>query len=241
MTQQLIVITGASSGFGKEMAHLFSAKGHPLLLIGRRTEKMEQFNLPKTLVKQVDVSDRIVFAEAVQEAEELYGPVDLLVNNAGQMLLGDVASQDPTEWSRMLETNVLGTLNGINCVLAGMKERQGGTIVNVSSIAGFKAFANHAAYCATKYGVHGLTETVRMEAAAANVRVLLISPGAAETELLSHTTNQEMKDGYNDWKETMGGVALEPIKVAESVAFMYEMPQRVSIRELVIAATKQDN
>ncbi len=241
MSQELIVITGASSGFGKEMAHLFSAKGHPLLLIGRRQEKMTEFHLPKTLVKQVDVSDRQGFAEAIQEAETLYGPVDLLVNNAGQMLLGDVANQDTEEWSRMLDTNVLGTLNGISCVLAGMKERQRGTIVNVSSIAGFKAFGNHAAYCATKYGVHGLTETVRLEGAESNVRVLLISPGAAETELLSHTTNQEMKDGYHDWKETMGGVALDPLKVAESVAFMYEMPQSVSIRELVIAATKQDN
>ena len=141
----------------------------------------------------------------------------------------------------MIEANLLGTLNGVSAVLPQMKAAKTGTIINVSSIAGFKAFANHAAYCATKYGVHGLTETVRLEASADNVRVLLISPGAAETDLLTHTTDAEIKDGYNEWKETMGGLAMDPQEVAESVAFMYERPQNVSIRELVIASTRQDN
>ncbi|MBE9388332.1 SDR family oxidoreductase [Vagococcus salmoninarum] len=241
MKKKLVVITGASSGFGKEMAYLFSRKGHPLLLIGRRKELMEEFNLPNTLVEKVDVSHQESFVAAVKKAEELYGPVDLLINNAGQMLLGDLGKQEPLEWQRMIEANLLGTLNGVSAVLPQMKAAKTGTIINVSSIAGFKAFANHAAYCATKYGVHGLTETVRLEASADNVRVLLISPGAAETDLLTHTTDAEIKDGYNEWKETMGGLAMDPQEVAESVAFMYERPQNVSIRELVIASTRQDN
>lgn len=241
MKKKLVVITGASSGFGKEMAYLFSQAGHPLLLLGRRVELMEGFGLPQTLVKKVDVSQREEFAAAIAAGEKLYGEVDLLINNAGQMLLGELGQQDPREWQRMLDANVVGTLNGMSLVLPQMKKRRGGTIINISSIAGFKAFNDHAAYCATKYGVHGMTETVRLEASSDNVRVLLLSPGAAETDLLSHTTDEGLKENYGQWKASMGGVTLDPSLVAASALQMYKLPQAVSIRELVIAATAQDN
>ncbi|EUJ42101.1 SDR family oxidoreductase [Brochothrix campestris] len=237
----LIVITGASSGFGKEMALQFSAAGHPILLLARRIEPMIDLNLPNTLVKAVDVTDFNAFAAAVAEAEKKYGKVDCLINNAGVMLLGNIWQQDITEWQTMLDVNVKAVLNGTKIVLSDMMTRNEGTIINVSSIAGKKTFGNHAAYCATKYGVHALTETVREEVSSYNVRIMLVAPGAAETELLGHTTDENIKDGYNQWKETMGGTSLNPVHVATSVKFMYEMPQSVNIRELVIAATKQDS
>ena len=139
----------------------------------------------------------------------------------------------------MLNVNVQGVLNGTKIVLADTMARNEGSIINVSSIAGKKTFGNHAAYSATKYGVHALTETIREEVSATNVRVMLVAPGAAETELLQHTTDNDIKEGYNEWKETMGGISLDPKHVANSVKFMYDLPQEVSIRELVIAATKQ--
>lgn len=237
--KKLIVITGASSGFGKEMAYLFSAAGHPLLLIGRRVELMEAFQLPNALVKNVDVTDYEAFKNAVIEAEKLYGKVDLLVNNAGMMLLGNIWSQDASEWQKMLDVNVMGVLNGTKVVLKDMMDRNEGSIINVSSIAGKKSFDNHAAYCATKFGVHALTETIRGEVAGSNVRVMVVAPGAAETELLSHTTSQAIKDGYEDWKKTMGGKSMDPKHVAEAVKFMYDMPQNVTIREIDITPTKQ--
>lgn len=239
--KKLIVITGAGSGFGKEMTKLFSEMGHPLLLIGRNKAALDQLGLANTMTRSVDVGDQVAFNTAILAAESVYGDVDLLINNAGQMLLGDVRNQATAEWERMINVNLIGTLNGIQAVLPGMTDRKSGTIINVSSIAGFKAFENHAAYCATKFGVHGLTETVRLEASKNNVRVLLISPGAAETALLSHTTRDDIKDGYHAWKQTMGGVSMDPKEVANAVAFMYAMPQEVSIRELVIASTLQDN
>ncbi|ANZ97789.1 oxidoreductase [Brochothrix thermosphacta] len=237
--KKLIVITGASSGFGKEMALHFSAAGHPLLLLARRTAPMLALNLPNTLVKEVDVTNFKAFEAAIHEAESIYGKVDLLVNNAGLMLLGNIWTQDPAEWQTMLNVNVQGVLNGSKIVLADMMARNEGSIINVSSIAGKKTFGNHAAYSATKYGVHALTETIREEVSATNVRVMLVAPGAAETELLQHTTDNDIKEGYNEWKETMGGISLDPKHVANSVKFMYDLPQEVSIRELVIAATKQ--
>lgn len=163
----------------------------------------------------------------------------MLVNNAGVMLLGNITEQDESEWQTMLQTNVIGVLNGMKAVLGNMTKRNQGTIINVSSIAGYKAFVDHAAYAASKFGVHGLTETIRQEVANSNVRVSLVSPGAAETELLTHVTNEKSLTDYNSWKESMGGLTLDPVKVAESIFFIYNMPQEVTIREISIAATKQ--
>ncbi|MBP6344482.1 SDR family oxidoreductase [Neisseriaceae bacterium CLB008] len=236
--KKLVAITGASSGFGRALAQLFSQAGHPLLLLARRTAPMQAMNLPHTLIKAVDVADYATFSAAVAEAEALYGPVDLMINNAGVMLLGPLATQTPEEWTRMLDVNVKGVLNGTQIVLADMMARNTGTIVNVSSIAGKKSFASHAAYCATKFGVHALTEVTREEVAHTNVRLMLIAPGAAETELLSHTSDEGIKTNYEAWKNDIGG-AMAPEHVAEAIRFMYQMPQNVNIRELVIAATGQ--
>ncbi|MFC6163129.1 SDR family oxidoreductase [Lactiplantibacillus dongliensis] len=238
----LIVITGASSGFGAAMAKLFNASGYPLLLLGRHIEKINTLNLTgDVMIKKADVTKQAELASAIQAAEAVYGPTDLLINNAGLMLLGNVWQQSPAEWQTMLDTNVMGVLNGMQLVLPQMTAREHGTIINVSSIAGFKAFQNHAAYVASKFGVHGLTETVRQEVAAKQVRIMLVAPGAAETELLTHVTDQHALTEYEAWKQTMGGITLDPQHVAETVKFMYEMPQDVNIREVDIAATKQDS
>ena len=154
------------------------------------------------------------------------------------MLLGDVASQDADEWRRMFDVNVLALLNGMQAVLEPMKSRNSGTIINISSIAGKKTFLSHAAYCGTKFAVHAMSENVREEVADSGVRVITIAPGAVETELLSHTTSAEIKDGYGDWKVSMGG-AIVLDDIARSVLFAFEQPQNVCIREVVIAATRQ--
>ncbi|WP_163131277.1 SDR family oxidoreductase [Agarivorans sp. Alg241-V36] len=238
MSKPLVVITGASSGIGEACAKTLSAAGHPLLLVARRVERLEALNLPNTLCRKVDVTELGDFEQAIKDAEALYGPVDMLLNNAGVMLLGAAHEQAPSEWKAMLDVNVMGLLNGIHLVLAGMKQRQHGTIINVSSIAGRKTFPSHAAYCGTKFAVHAVSENIREEVAGDNVRVTVIAPGAVETELLSHTTSQEIKDGYEVWKEEMGGV-LNTQNIADAVAYAYGQPQNVCIREVVLAATGQ--
>ncbi|WP_298441271.1 SDR family oxidoreductase [uncultured Ferrimonas sp.] len=238
MTKPLVVITGASSGIGEATARTLSAQGHSLLLLARRVEKLEALNLPNTLCRKVDVTDVATFDAAIKEAEAQFGPVDCLVNNAGVMLLGDAHTQDPAEWSKMLDVNVKGLLNGIHLVLAGMRERKAGTIVNISSIAGFKTFPNHVAYCGTKYAVHGMSETLREEVCGDDVRVIVISPGAVETELLSHTTRDDIKNGYGEWKDAMGGV-LKAQDVANAIEYAYGQPQNVHIREIALTTTRQ--
>ncbi|MGF7437021.1 SDR family oxidoreductase [Lentilactobacillus senioris] len=239
----LVVITGASSGFGAEMAKLFNQAGYPMLLLGRRTEKITALplNFDQIMMEAVGVTDKASFEAAIRKAEAIYGKTDLLINNAGVMLLGNVWRQDPKEWQTMLDTNVMGVLNGTQIVLDDMMEREHGTIINMSSLAGKKTFVNHAAYVASKFGVHGLSETIREEVSAKNVRVAMVAPGAAETELLTHVTDDEALSDYESWKKTMGGITLDPVHVAEAVKFIYDMPQEVNIREIDIAATRQDS
>jgi NADP-dependent 3-hydroxy acid dehydrogenase YdfG len=238
LMKELVIVTGAGSGIGKATAIEFSAAGHPLLLLDR-SGRSQELSLPNTICKKVDVADLDAFQSAVNEAEQKYGPVSCIVNNAGIMLLGQLDTQNPNEWKKMLEVNVLGVLNGIKIVLPKMKERKKGTIINVSSIAGRKTFANHSVYCATKFGVHALTENLREEVAKFGVRCVTIAPGVVETDLLSHTTSTEIKDGYSEWKKKMGQ-ALNPSDVARSILFAYQQPSHVCIREIVLGPTTQE-
>jgi len=240
MSKPLIIITGASSGIGEACARLFSAAGHPLLLLARRLERMQALQLPNTLCRAVDIRDRQSFAEAVKDAEAQFGPADALINNAGVMLLGHIQEQDPEQWERMLDINVKGLLNGIHLLVGGMIERQHGTLINVSSVAGRKTFPNHVAYVGTKFAVHGISENLREELSPHNVRVVTIAPGAVETELLGHTTDNDIKQGYEAWKrDDMGGQVLKADDVAAAIAYAYQQPQYVCIREIVLAATRQ--
>ncbi len=157
------------------------------------------------------------------------------------MLLGQASEQDPREWKKMLDVNVMGVLNGIHVVLDDMIKRNEGTIVNISSIAGRKkTFPDHAAYCGTKFAVHAITENIRQEVSRHNVRMIIIAPGVVETELLSHTTSDAIIDGYTDWKSTIGG-GLQSDDIANAISYAYNQPQHVCIREIVIAPTAQDS
>lgn len=236
--KKLVVITGASSGIGEAIARRLSSSGHPLLLLARRVERIQALNLPNTLCEQVDVTDKASFTAAIAKAEATYGAADCIVNNAGVMLLSELDVQNPEEWKTMFDVNVIGLMNGMQAVLAPMKARKTGTIINISSVAGRKTFPNHAAYCGSKFAVHAITENVREEVASSNVRVCTIAPGAVETELLSHTTSKDIVNGYQAWKEEMGGV-LMPDDIAQAVEYVYAQPQQVCIREVVLAPTMQ--
>lgn len=236
--KKLVVITGASSGIGMELAKRFSNDGHPVLMLARRQNIMESLALPNTICRSVDVTDSKAMEAAIREAESIYGKTDLLVNCAGIMLLGNPDKQDIGEWERMIDVNIKGILTGTKSVLPDMIKRNEGTIVNISSIAGRKTFDRHAVYCGTKFAVHAISESMRKEVANSNVRIIVVSPGVVETPLLSHTTDNDIKDNYNNWKQTIDG-GLDPIEVVRCVSFAYNMPQDVCIREIALAKTKQ--
>lgn len=238
MKTGFIAITGASSGIGEATAKKFIENGHNVLVIARRAHLLEHFTGDNVMKVSVDVTDREALNQALMAAEEKFGPVEAIVNNAGRMLLGDITTQNPNEWKEMYDVNVLGLLNGMQAVLPSMIERQTGTIINVSSIAGKKTFADHAAYVGSKFAVHSISENVREEVSKHNVRVITIAPGVVETELLSHTSDEQIKASYVEWKESIQG-GLNPNTVAETIYFVFNQPQSVNIREVVLAPTKQ--
>lgn len=237
--KKLIAITGASSGIGAATAKAFSEAGYPLLLMARRIELMESMNLPNAICKEVDVLDLEGMKAAISEAQDSYGEVDCMINNAGVMINGKPQDQDPEDWQKMLDVNIRGVLNGIHLVLKDMVARQSGTIINMGSIAGIKTFPDHTVYCGTKFAVHAITENIREEVSGSNVRLITIAPGMVYTELLDHGCEEEARKGWMDYAEQIGG-ALKPESIAESVLFSYQMPQEVCVREIVICPTGQE-
>ena len=238
MGKPLVAITGASSGIGAAVARRFAEAGHPLLLMARRIERLEAVGLPSTLCEQIDVTVRGSVRAAIDRAEEEYGPVDCLVNNAGTMMLGRIETQDPLEWERMFELNVLALMNAMAAVLGPMRDRGSGTIINMSSTSGRTTFPNHAGYTGTKFAVTGITENVREEVAGDGVRVISICPGATSTEIMNHTTSAELRQDYAAWRDEIGGV-MDPDAVARAVLFAYQQPPSVCVREIVLAPTRQ--
>ncbi len=239
MTKPLVAITGASSGIGAATARAFSAQGHPLLLMARRLDRMEALELPNTLCKQVDVTNRDAIAGAIKEAEATYGPVDCLFNNAGIARLGDIAAQSPEEWDETIDINIKGAMNALHPVINSMKERRAGTIVNMSSIAGRKVYPDHTVYCGSKFFVHAVSESLRGYLAPYDVRVIVISPGIIETEVLDHVTDPNTLKAYKDNKVRIGG-GISADHVADMILFAYQMPQNVLIQEMVVTPTRQE-
>lgn len=234
----LIAITGASSGIGEAVARAFSAAGHPLLLIARRLERLEALGLPNAVLKKADVRDRAALTEAVKEAEATFGPVDLMFANAGIARLGDIGRQPPEEWDEMIDINTKGVMNSVHAVMNGMIARKCGTLVMMSSIAGRKVYPDHTVYCGTKFFVHAVSESLREYLAPHDVRVIVVSPGIIDTEVLDHVNDEATLAGYRANKQAIGGGISADI-VAGLILDAYRLPQRAIVQEIVITPTRQ--
>jgi len=234
----LVMITGASAGIGEATARAFSAAGYPLLLLARRDDKLRSLDLPNTTCARADVRDREAVESAIAEGEKLHGPVDLLVNNAGIAPLAKLEDQDPAAWRELLDINCLGVMNCMHAVIPAMKARRHGTIVNISSIAGRKAYPAHDAYGASKFFVHGLSEAARGNLAGSNVRVIVVSPGLTATEIGDTMQEPGAKAAWAERKLELDG-GMRPEHVASTILFAYQMPQEVILQELTITPTAQ--
>ncbi|WP_375570457.1 SDR family oxidoreductase [Ahrensia marina] len=234
----LVAVTGASSGIGEAVARTFSAAGHPVLMMARRIDKMEAMGLPNVICREVDVRDRAAIKAAVQDAEAVYGPTDMMFVNAGIARLADIGRQPPEEWDEMIDINTKGAMNTIHAVMNDMMERRTGTIFMMSSIAGRKVYPDHTVYCGTKYFVHAVSESIREYLANYDVRVIVLSPGVIETEILSGVLDESTLAAYKDNKVKMGG-GIGPEHVSEIMLHAYQMPQNALIQEICITPTRQ--
>jgi NADP-dependent 3-hydroxy acid dehydrogenase YdfG len=239
ITKPLVVITGASSGIGQATAKIFAENGYPLVVISRKIEKIPGAQTDHIIYVEASVGDIAVIEKAINDAEQQYGAVDCLINNAGVLHLGNIGTQPLAELQEMLDTNVMGTIICSSLIVNKMKENRQGTIINISSVAGRKSIINHAGYCATKGAVHLLTETIREEVAPYNVRCVTIAPGIVDTDLMAKGNNVQLKKDYVKWKQDNIQAPLTAEDVAQVIWMAYNQPKHVCLREIVLAPTEQ--
>ena len=243
IADKIVVITGASSGMGEATARLLAANGAKVALGARRKDRID------ALVKDItakggsgigfktDVTKRDEVEALVRGAVETYGRVDVIVNNAGIMPIAPMAALKVEEWDRMIDVNIKGLLYGVAAVLPIMRRQKQGHIINMASVFGIKVFAPGATvYCATKAAVRALTEGLRMELHAQNIRCTMISPGAVATELPESSSEEATRKNLREFYK----MAIPADSIARAIAYAIEQPVEVEVDEIVIRPTAQD-
>jgi len=238
---KVALVTGASSGIGAETAVHLAEDGADVAVAARREERLEdvaeriEATGSEALVVPTDVSDDAEVEAMISTTVDELGGLDVLVNNAGVMLLESVADADTENWRTMVEVNLLGLMNATKAALPHL--RDGGHVVNVSSVAGRVAGATSSGYNATKFGVNAFTEAFRQEETENGVRTTIIEPGFVATELAEHIPDDEIRERSEEMTRQMD--VLQPEDIARSIAFAVNQPEHVSINELLIRPTDQ--
>lgn len=244
MNEKVIVITGASSGIGEAVAQTLVKKGHNVVIAARREEKLKQITQElkdeKGNVAYVvtDVTNRSDVDDLAKQTLNMFGRIDVWVNNAGIMALSNLDSGRVGEWDQMIDINIKGVLYGINAALPSMRKQNSGQFINISSVSGHKTGAGSAVYAATKFGVRAISETLREEEALANsnIRVTTISPGAIDTELPSSVKDQNIAGGINEFYENL---AIPAERIAKAILFAIDIDEDTGINEILLRPTNQ--
>jgi len=243
IADKVVVITGASSGIGGSTARLLAGSGAKVVLGARRTDRIDALVKDVTargghaLGFQADVTKRIEVEALVQGAIHEHGRIDVIVNDAGIMPIAPMAALKVEEWDRMIDVNIRGLLFGVAAVLPIMQKQKQGHIINMSSVGGFKVWApGGTVYSATKFAVRAITEGLRMEHKADNIRCTIISPGAVATELPESSSEEGTRKNLREFYK----IAVPADSVARAIAYAIEQPAEVDVNEIVIRPIKQD-
>jgi clavulanate-9-aldehyde reducatase len=235
--------TGGSRGLGLLLARAFADQGCRVAICARDVHELEMAerelrqHSPEVLTVPCDVADRAQVADMVEWVTTRFGGIDVLVNNAGVMLIGPVEGADTERWRRMIDANVYGVLYCTHAALPAMREAGRGHIVNVSSIAGRRANPYFAVYNLTKFGVTAFSEALRQELAESEIRVTVVEPGFVETELTSHN-DEIVRQGSEKMKEKLVKV-LDPQDIAAAILDAVSRPAHVNVSEIVVMPTRQ--
>lgn len=242
------LVTGASSGIGEATAKALAAQGAKVAVTGRRLERLERLASEiggsgrTALAIQSDVTDQEQAIAAVDRTVDELGRLDIVVNNAGQMLLGPIESAPTEEWERMIDINLKGlaytTHAAVPHLLAAAGESQRGCadLVNISSVAGRLARSGSGVYNLTKHGVGAFSESFRQEFASRRVRSTIIEPGAVATELTDHIRDgvrEQVRERFADMQK------LEAEDIADAIAYAVTRPPHVCVNEILIRPTEQ--
>lgn len=244
--QKTILVTGATSGFGKAIARLFAQHHYRVIITGRRAERLQtlkeelenEFSVP-VISLQFDVRNRKAVEQAISSLQNKVERIDILVNNAGLASgLSTMDDGDVDDWDLMIDTNVKGLLYVTKQVVPFMKKQVYGHIFNLGSTAGKLVYKNGNVYCATKYAVDALTQAMRIDLLVHKIKVTSINPGMAETEfsLVRFKGNAEKAAGvYKDI------TPLQAEDIANTVYYCATLPAHVCINDLTITCTEQAN
>lgn len=238
------LITGATSGIGRATAQLFAKKGHPLILCGRRAERLEslknelsKFTAVHTL--QFDVRNKEAVFEAIESIPEEFKAIDVLLNNAGNAHgMSKIQDGNLEDWDAMMDGNVKGLLYVTKAVLPTMIANNSGFIVNIGSVAAKEVYPNGNVYCASKHAVDALSKSMRIDLSGHNIRVSAIHPGAVETEFSEVRFKGDIEKADNVYK---GFDALQAQDIAEIIEFVTSRPSHVNIEDLIVYPTAQAN
>jgi 3-hydroxy acid dehydrogenase / malonic semialdehyde reductase len=242
----IVLITGATAGFGKAMAFKFAEHGYDLIITGRRKERLDQIEEEiisnfgvKVLSLVFDVRDRKETEEQIKAIPHNMKQIDVLVNNAGLAQgLSVIQEGDINDWETMIDTNIKGLLYVSRAIMPMMIERKKGHIINIGSIAGKEAYLRGNVYCATKFAVDALSRSMRIDLLEHGIRVTNISPGAAETEF---SLTRFKGDAARAAKTYQGFEPLTADDVAEIVYFAASRPQHVVLNEILVTPLAQAN
>ncbi len=238
------LVTGASSGFGEATALTLARAGAEVAITARRADRLEA--LAETIAGEggkahVIVADFLQEADvirAVADAHAAMGGLDILINNAGVMYLEPVADADLGRWRDMIELNLTALITASQAAARLMAPHGAGDIVNISSTAGRTANPNGAAYSATKWAVVGFSESLRKELVPAKVRVTVIEPGVAETELRDHVAHTAAQTAVNNWAGSLR--QLQSQDIANAILYAVSQPPHVCINEILMRPTDQE-
>ena len=234
---RVAVITGASSGIGEATARALAASGLRLALLARRADRIQALadELGNGAIAiQSDVTDYDSLAAAADRVKADLGSADVLVNNAGIMLLAPFTPDSHADHRRMIEANLLGAMNATEVFLDQLRDG-GGDLVNMSSVAGRTARPGNAVYAATKWGINGWSEALRQELQP-GIRVIVIEPGAVATELTDHITQPDVKKAAEQMYQQL---AITAEDIAEVIAFAVTRPRRMTLNEILVRPTAQ--
>jgi len=234
---KIILITGASSGIGEATARHLAAKGHRVVLGARRTDRLEKLTAGIRAAggtaeyRALDVTNLADMQAFADFALQVFGGIDVIINNAGVMPLSPLAELKINEWNQMIDVNLRGVLHGIAAVLPHMTARKSGHIINLSSIGGHQVYPTAAVYCGTKFAVRAISEGLRQETK--DLRVTVVSPGVVESELADTISDSGTRAAMKEFRK----VALKPDAIAQAMAYVIEQPADVDVNEIIIRPT----
>jgi NADP-dependent 3-hydroxy acid dehydrogenase YdfG len=242
LSGRVVAVTGASSGIGEATALACAQAGAAVSLAARRTERIEALAKRieegggRALATTADVGEEDQARMFVERTAAELGRLDVLVNNAGVMLLGPIAGAPTEEWRRMVQVNVFGVLYCTHAALGVMKEQGSGHIVTVSSVAGRFARPGSGVYNLTKFGVGAFSEALRQEVALEGIRVTLIEPGFVATELQGHN-RPEIQEAIRNIVNNEDPLSADDI--ANGILYAIGSPPNVAVNEVLIRPAGQ--